>query len=219
MMPKATHSKLAKLPAIAIALSLGTMLAGCGGMPTDRSLYSTKQPVIERTNFTLDVQTNRSGLPISEQQRVDGWFDTMELAYGDRISIDDPTNNPALKTAVSDLAGRYGLLVSATAPTTAGFLNPGQARIVITRSNASVPGCPDWSATSDMNYNNATSPNYGCATNSNLAAMIADPLDLLEGKKGSGESVVASGTKAIDTFRDTAPSGAGGLPAASTGGN
>ncbi len=218
-MPKATHNKLAKLPAIAIALSLGTLLAGCGGVPTERGLYSTKQPVVERTNYTLDVQTNRSGLPISEQQRVDGWFDTMELAYGDRISIDDPTNNPALKTAVSDLAGRYGLLVSETAPTTAGFLNPGQARIVVTRSNASVPGCPDWSAKSDTNYNNATSPGYGCAVNSNLAAMVADPQDLLEGKKGTGESVVASGTKAIDTFRQTAPSGAGGLPAASTGGN
>ncbi len=219
MMPKATHSKLAKLPAIAIALSLGTVLAGCGGMPTDRSLYSTKQPVIERTNFTLDVQTNRSGLPISEQQRVNGWFETMELAYGDRISIDDPTNNPALKTAVSDLAGRYGLLISETAPTTAGFLNPGQARIVVTRSSAAVPGCPDWSATSDMNYNNATSPNYGCAVNSNLAAMIADPEDLLEGNKGTGETVIATSNKAIDQFRNTAPSGAGGLPAASTGGN
>lgn len=188
-------------------------------MPDNRSLYSTKQPVVERTNFTLDVQTNRGGVSISEQQRIDGWFETMGLAYGDRVSIDDPTNNPALKTAVSDLAGRYGLLVSETAPTTTGFLQPGQARIVVTRTSASVPGCPDWSTKSDMNYNNATSPGYGCAINSNLAAMVADPQDLIEGKKGTGETVIASSNKAIDTFRDTAPTGAGGLPAESSGGN
>lgn len=205
-MPFAKHSKLAG----AIALSLGTVLAGCGGMPTNKSLYSVKQPVVERTNFTLDVQTNRGGLPISEQQRVDGWFETMDLAYGDRVSIDDPTNNPALRTAVGDLAGRYGLLVSEAAPTTTGFIEPGQARIVITRSSASVPGCPDWSAKSDMNYNNATSPGYGCAVNSNIAAMVADPQDLLEGKEGTGETVVATGTKAIDSYRNRAPSGAGG---------
>ncbi len=214
-MPFANYSKLAG----AIALSLGTVLAGCGGMPTNKSLYSTKQPVVERTNFTLDVQTNRGGMPISEQQRLNGWFNTMGLAYGDRISIDDPTNNPALATAVSELAGRYGLLVSEAAPVTTGFIEPGQARIVITRSNASVPGCPDWSAKSDMNYNNATSPGYGCATNSNLAAMVADPQDLLEGKKGSGETVLSSGTKAIDSYRDAAPTGAGGLNTAASGGN
>ncbi len=214
-MPFANYSKLAG----AIALSLGTVLAGCGGMPTNKSLYSTKQPVVERTNFTLDVQTNRGGMPISEQQRLNGWFNTMGLAYGDRISIDDPTNNPALATAVSELAGRYGLLVSEAAPVTTGFIEPGQARIVITRSNASVPGCPDWSAKSDTNYNNATSPGYGCATNSNLAAMVADPQDLLEGKKGSGETVLSSGTKAIDSYRDAAPTGAGGLNTAASGGN
>ncbi len=214
-MPFANHSKLAG----AIALSLGTVLAGCGGMPTNKSLYSTKQPVVERTNYTLDVQTNRGGLAIAEQQRIIGWFDTMGLSYGDRISVDDPTNNPALTTAVSELAGRYGLLLSEAAPTTAGYLQPGQARIVVTRSTASVPGCPDWSAKSDMNYNNATSPGYGCATNSNLAAMVADPQDLLEGKKGSGETIVSAGTKAIDSYREAAPTGAGGLAAPATGGN
>ncbi len=214
-MPFANHSKLAG----AIALSLGVVVSGCGGMPDNRSLYSTKQPVVERTNYTLDVQTNRGGLAIAEQQRIIGWFDTMGLSYGDRISVDDPTNNPALTTAVSELAGRYGLLLSEAAPTTAGYLQPGQARIVVTRSTASVPGCPDWSAKSDMNYNNATSPGYGCATNSNLAAMVADPQDLLEGKKGSGETIVSAGTKAIDSYREAAPTGAGGLAAPATGGN
>ncbi len=205
----------------AVALGLGLAVAGCGGMPENRTLYSTKQPVVERTNFTLDLNTVPSGLSISEQQRLLGWFDTMDLKYGDRITVENPAANPAVTDTVNELAGRYGLMVSEIAPTTAGYLEPGQARVVITRTMASVPGCPDWSATSDMNYTNATSPNYGCATNGNLAAMVADKEDLLEGKSGTGETVIATGTKAIQTYREADPTGAGGLQNANAqqGGN
>ena len=217
-MQNAKQSGFKSAGKLAIAAALGLTLAGCGGMPTNNTLYSTKQPVIERQNFTLDVETISSGLPVSEQARLNGWFEAMDLRYGDRVAIEDPGANPAVTIAVNELAGRYGIIVSDTAPTTAGFLQPGEARIVITRSTASVPGCPDWSAQSDMNYLNATSPGYGCANNSNLAAMVANPEDLLEGQKGTGETVIATGTKAIDTYREAVPPGAAGLGNA-TGGN
>ncbi len=205
-------------PKLALALALGLGLAGCGGMPTNTSLYSNKVPVVERTNFTLDLKTIAGGLPISEQQRLNGWFETMDLKYGDRIAIENPGQNPAVATAIRDLAARFGLIVSDTAPVTSGFIDPGFARVVITRSTAAVPGCPDWSAKSDMNYLNATSPNFGCAINSNLAAMVADPQDLLEGKKGSGETVISTSSKAISTYRDAAPTGANGLQEAGAAG-
>ena len=50
----------------AVALSLGVALAGCGGMAENRSLYSVKQPVVERANYTLDIDAPQGGLPISE---------------------------------------------------------------------------------------------------------------------------------------------------------
>jgi pilus assembly protein CpaD len=203
---------------LALALTLGLGLSGCGGMPTNASLYSAKQPVVERTNFTLDVETTASGLPISEQQRLNGWFETMNLRYGDRIAIENPSQNPAVTNAIRELAGRYGLIISDVAPATPGMLQPGQARVVITRSSASVPGCPDWSAKSDMNYTNAMSPNYGCAVNSNLAAMVADPQDLLEGKKGAGETLIATSNKAIATYREAEPTGKQGLMDPNAGG-
>lgn len=216
---QAKRSKIAAAPAFALALTMGLGLAGCGGMPTNNTVYSEKQPVVERTNFTLDVKTTSRGLGVSEQQRLNGWFEAMDLRYGDRITIEDPGQNPAVATAVDDLAGRYGLIVNSTAPATSGFLEPGSARIVITRSTASVPGCPDWSAKSDMNYGNATSPNYGCSANSNLAAMIANPEDLLEGQTGSSETLIATSNKAITTLREADPTGAGGLRDAAAGGN
>jgi pilus assembly protein CpaD len=212
-MPKAINRKLAG----ALALSLGLALGACGGMPENRGLESTKQPIVERTNYTFDVRSDAGGLSIPEQQRLAGWFDAMDLRFGDRIAIDDPRANGATREAVAALAARHGLLLSDGAPVTAGYVEPGYARVVLTRSTASVPGCPDWSAKSDMNYNNATSPGFGCGVNGNLAAMVANPEDLVSGQKGNGETVVMSSTKAISSYREQAPTGQGGLKQSSTG--
>jgi pilus assembly protein CpaD len=200
-----------------LAVSLSLVLGACGGFPTEnRSLYSARQPVVERTNFTLDVNTVGDGLAVSEQQRVSGWFEAMSLGYGDRVSLDDPTANPALKDDIAALAGRHGLLVTEGSPVTAGYVEPGQARIVVTRSTASVPGCPDWSANNEANEYNATYPGYGCAVNGNLAAMVANPEDLISGQQGTGQTVVTTSTKAIRSYREKAPTGAGDLTEVST---
>lgn len=200
----------------AIALSLGLSLAACGGMPDNRSLYSVKQPVVERTNFVFDVQTAGGGLPFAERQRLSSWFEAMDLRYGDRVSIEDPLGSPGTRTDIAEIAARYGILLSEGAPVTAGYVDAGKTRVVITRSTAGVPGCPDWSASSDMNYKNATSPGYGCAVNSNMAAMIANPEDLIKGQEGTGETVIMSSTKAIESYRNKAPSGEGGLSSSSS---
>ena len=215
------RNELTRKSAAALALSLSLALGACGGMADNPSLYSTKQPVVERTHYTLDVNTSGDSLPVSEQQRLLGWFESMELRYGDRVSVDDATASAGVRDAVAKLAGRYGLLLANGAPPTEGYVTPGQARVVISRTVASVPGCPDWSAKSDINYGNATYPNYGCAVNSNMAAMVANPEDLVSGQQGTGETVILSSNKAIDTYRDQEPTGAGGLREVSSteGGN
>jgi pilus assembly protein CpaD len=117
---------------------------------------------------------------------------------------------------VAKIAGRYGLLLSDGAPITAGYLDGATVRVVITRSRAIVPNCPNWSAKASSNLGNQTDPNFGCAVNSNLAAMIANPDDLLHGATPKGETVIMSSTKAIQTYRDAKPTGAGGLPTISS---
>lgn len=204
----------------AFALTFGLTLAACNSASSvsNRSLDSVNQPVVARTSYTLDVATGYDGLPIPEQQRLAGWFEAMDLRYGDRVSVEDPVSGGATRAAVATIAARHGILVSPEAPVTQGFLQPGTARVVITRSTASVPGCPDWSKKHDANYANATSPGYGCAVNGNLAAMVANPEDLLTGQAGTGETVIMSSTKAIETYREKANTGAGELKAPSTGG-
>ncbi|MFT4027154.1 MAG: CpaD family pilus assembly protein [Novosphingobium sp.] len=196
----------------ALAVSLILALGGCGSMTSynNNSLESIHQPVVERTNYTLDVATGPGGLSLPEQRRLAGWFDAMDLRYGDRISIDDPLSSGATRAAVEAIATKYGILLSDGAPVTAGYVNAGTARIIVTRSTASVPGCADWSKNSENSLMNETSTNYGCAVNSNLAAMVANPEDLVRGSNATGQTAVMSSNKAIDTYRENKPTGAGG---------
>ena len=201
-----------------LALSLGLALSGCmGGMSSNRSVDSVNQPVVARQNFTLDVAAGPGGLSVPEQSRLAGWFDALDLRYGDRIAIDDPMKNPATADAIGRLAGRHGLLVSAAAPVTPGYVNAGTVRVVVTRSTASVPNCPNWAGKSDATWNNSTSNNHGCAINGNLAAMVADPEHLLTGASGSGETVIMRSDKAIDLFRTQQPTGTRALKSTGTG--
>jgi pilus assembly protein CpaD len=215
-MTKTGFRSATRIAGAAISLSLGLALAGCGGIATNKSLDSIHQPVVERTNFTLDVSTGPGGLSYPEQRRLTGWFESLSLRYGDRIAIDDPLQSEATRSAIAAVAGRYGLLLSDDAPVTPGHVEAGTARVVLTRSKARVPGCPDWSSNSENNFNNATSTNFGCAVNSNFAAMVADPEHLLKGADGHGETVVMSSNKAIDSYRTKKPTGAGDLSAIAT---
>jgi pilus assembly protein CpaD len=212
--------RMTKPAAAALALSLGLALAGCASNNEgNRSLDSIKQPVVERSNYVLDVNAGPSGLAISEQNRLDDWFATIDLSYGDRVAIDDPTASAATKATVQEIADRYGIIVSDGAPITVGQLRPGTARVVVTRSSASVPGCPDWSGRSSANYGNSTHDGFGCAINSNLAAMVANPEDLIQGQRGTGETVIMTSVKAIETYREQEPTGAGGIQEVSSEGS
>ena len=204
--------------ATALTLSLGLALSGCGGAPHNRSLESVHQPIVQRTNYTLDLVSGPSGLPLSEQRRLAGWFEALDLRYGDRVFVDDPLDSGATRDSVEAVAGRLGILMGDEAPITPGEVPAGTVRVIVTRSSAHVPGCPDWSAKSDTNFGNGTASNYGCAVNSNMAAMIADPEHLIHGATGTGGTTVMSSTKAIDSYRDAAPTGEKGLKTESTQG-
>jgi pilus assembly protein CpaD len=210
------------LGAAALALSLTATLGGCatGGSATaNSSLNSVNQPVVQSSNFMLDLAAGSGGLSVPEQARLADWFETLDLGYGDRVAIDDPSANAASREDVAAVLSRFSLLLERGAPVTVGYLDRGNIRVVVTRSTASVPGCPNWSNSGTGNLGNNTSPGFGCSINGNYAAMIADPQHLLEGASGTGETTVMSSTKAIETYRSTAPTGAGGLSAESASGS
>ncbi len=196
-------------PLLAAAIAGATLLAGCG--TPNRGLESVHQPVVARADYALDVQTGPAGIGPDEARRVIGWMDTLRIGYGDTIALDDPYGaDRATRGDVAQIAARYGLLLSEEAPVTGSPVAPRTIRIVVSRAHASVPGCADWSRMNDPNFNAHTGSNYGCATNTNLAAMVANPTDLVRGAPGSGDYDAATGSRAINTMRAAVPTGNGG---------
>jgi len=192
-----------RIVSMALITALGLTVTACGSTTANRSVYSERQPVVSKSNFVLDLSAGNGGLSASEQNRLSGWFDALELGYGDRVSIDDPrySASAVAKAAVENIVASYGLLISETAPVTEGNVPAGLMRVVVTRTSASVPGCPDYSHRSHTDFQARTSANYGCGTNSTLAAMIADPEDLVRGQNADGEDQ-AQASKAIRAYRD-----------------
>lgn len=203
--------------AFAAAIALSLSLTACGDPRTsNHSLYSVAQPVVEHHTFTLDLAAGVNGLPIGEQRRLNDWFETMDLRYGDRIGLDGQPTSVSVRNDVAAIAGRYGLLLSDGAPVTEGYVAPGNVRVVVTRSRAYVPNCPNWGHQFRSTLGNETADGYGCAVNANVAVMVADPEHLLHGAQSTGQTVVMSGDKAIKTYREQDPTGKAGLPKIST---
>jgi pilus assembly protein CpaD len=201
---------------ILIALSASLCASNAAAQRvSNRTLYSTNQPVVERTDYLINLSTDGDGLSRQEQSRLDAWFSSLRVGYGDRVYVEGDRYSSGGRNHVAQVAADYGLLLNEGAPVTEGTLHPGQLRVIVSRSEASVPGCPNWERTSGPG---ATSANYGCAINSNLAAMIADPGDLVLGQTGSVIGDAAISSKAIRAYRQAAPTGTQGLQETSSKG-
>jgi type IV pilus biogenesis protein CpaD/CtpE len=74
---------------------------------------------------------------------------------------------------------------------------------VVSATQAQVPNCPNW-ASGGVDSAALTDSNYGCASNTNLAAMVADPMDLIHGKS-DGSTDIASSNRAIKAWREADP--------------
>ncbi|MBA3668151.1 MAG: CpaD family pilus assembly protein [Sphingomonas sp.] len=202
-------------------LGLATALAACGpNSPTDglRGVSSVNVPVVSRADYAFDVAAPDGSLPSSEAARLDAWFRSLQLGYGDSIYIDGPAAYGA-RDDIARVAGQYGLLVNNGAPVTPGAVPIGAVRVVVSRTRASVPNCPNWSIPSQPNLENKTMSNFGCGVNSNLAAMVANPEDLIYGREGSGIGDTQTASKAVQSYRKAPPTGASGLKDISTKGN
>lgn len=182
--------------------------------PGSRGVEAPNQPVVQRTDFIFDATPDGyNGVSREERQRMVDWFDAIELGYGDRVSIvdDGMSSRASIAGAVSSLIGQYGLLLADRAPVTVGQAASGAVRIVVSRATATVPGCPGWDHQSETDYANRLTSEYGCGVNGNLAAMVADPEDLVHGRGTRTDLRTATSSRAIKALRDATPTGNGNI--------
>ncbi|MCJ8190189.1 CpaD family pilus assembly protein [Sphingomicrobium aestuariivivum] len=197
------------LAAVAMTGLSACQTAVYDGRQDAASLNAVNVPVVAQTNYAFDVAAPGGTLPASEQARLVAWFDSLGLQYGDVVYLDGPMASSA-RGSVADLAGRYGLLLADGAPVTAGNIPASAVRVIVGRATASVPNCPNWERPSSPDYQNRSHPNFGCGVNGALAAMIANPNDLVYGREGSGVADTRTSARAVQSYRDTKPTGDGG---------
>ncbi|HEX6784108.1 MAG TPA: CpaD family pilus assembly lipoprotein [Sphingomicrobium sp.] len=206
------------------ALLVCVALSACApvGRPVslaDQGVEPVNVPVVTSTNYVYDAAAPGGALGPGDVARLDGWFEGLGLTYGDTIYVDG-AYAPAARNQVAALAGRHGMLIAEGAPVTEGMVQPGSVRVVVARRRASVPGCPNWSRPSEPDFANRQGTNFGCAINSNLAAEIADPQDLVHGREAAGVVDPYTSAKAVNLYRSQTPTGTGGLKQESSkGGN
>ena len=193
-------------------------VSACGHTPYDvpeRGLESVNVPVVARNDYVFDAAAPDGSLAPYEAARLNAWFAGMDLGYGDTIYVDGPFAEGA-RSDVAQIAGNYGLMVADGAPVTAGPVGPGTVRVIVSRTRASVPNCPNWSVPSQPNSQNRMLPSFGCAVNSNIAAMVADPQDLVHGREGASVGDAMTSAKAVGAYRRAEPTGKQGLQSVST---
>lgn len=219
---------MSRLIRIAAVSAIGLTIAGCATSqpPTltarsNYSVYSVHQPVVDHTNYVFDLRVDGDRVSDGELNRLAAWLHSIDARYGDHITIDGPRGyqSAAARNDVGRVANDMGLLLADEgAPITEGDIAPGTIRVVASRASAHVDGCPSYT-NPGIDSPTRTDSNYGCATNSNLAAMIANPDDLVHGQEGVGRESAQTATRAVGSYRARVPTGSQPLPSTTTRGS
>jgi len=202
-----------------LIIALSSAAAACTTAPeqqADRGVASVNVPIVTRADYVFDAAAPAGALAPGEAERLDSWFRGLDLGYGDTVYVD---GGPAAAGQVAGIAGTYGILVTPGAPVNAGVIPAGTARVVVSRNRAIVPNCPNWSRPAAPDPENHSMSNFGCAVNSNIAMMVANPQDLVHGREGNGVGDTLTAAKAVQFYRATPPSGTKGLQASNPKGN
>lgn len=209
----------ARLSALAVLLALGA----CAPTLSWQPMEAPKQPQVEAVDFRHSVhfETDRAVITAPEEARLRAFLDSLGQPGRATVRIEGHADERATDLYNMDLSARraervaafleaygyprptlhtvaYGEMVPvAPGSTDEAWRQNRRAEIIVRRHVATVPGCPDWSKPSGFDPYNMGMSNFGCATASNLARMVADPADLAHGR----ELGPADGVREADAFR------------------
>ncbi len=204
----------------AIGLALVTLLSGCenyskrhftvGAVSSD---YRSRHPiVISEKEQTMDipVATGTFSLPRPERSAVVGFINLYKKSASGSISVLIPSgsaNEGAARIVAKEIVRemrdngvpRNRIITAPYQASNHGSSAP--VRISYAAIQAGVNGCGQWPADLSADTENKNYHNFGCATQNNLAAIIANPSDLL-GPRGSTPIDAERRSKVVEAYRN-----------------
>jgi pilus assembly protein CpaD len=188
-----------RLAALAIvALGVG----GCLPMSEWRPSETQRQGNVElvQLDHWVGFAPGEETLSTNERARLDRFLETVDLGYGDSITVAVAGQREIARTRAklvqAHLTSRQveaRLVPTPEPPPT----HPESVPVAVARYVVTPPRCPDWTKNATQDLFNTPSSNQGCANAYNHALMVADPGDLVRGRRvgpGDGEAL-ALGTE------------------------
>lgn len=190
-------ARLARMLAISALLVAGTALAGCanrdgmstGALPDD---YRTRHPiVIAEAEHSIDVPVASSDRHLTKGARdvIRGFASGYTNSATGTVQILLPSGSVNAHAASALRKEIRGVLVSAGIPATRlveahyqanGDGDAAPIRLSYTAITAKTAPCGNWPKDLVVNtIENKNYENFGCASQANLAAQVANPMDLL----------------------------------------
>ncbi|MGV8995697.1 MAG: CpaD family pilus assembly protein [Parvibaculaceae bacterium] len=175
----------------ALPLLASLALAGCGGFNGAEEAEfgaSYDHPISVQPDVPTLKITASNALSVEDRSALKGFV----AAYKERghgpLTVSTPSGSANTAIAMNVLVDVRDALAQSGVPATSIAYTPYRASaadqaapiVVSYRQFIAVASpCGDWTDSYSYNPSNSTVKNFGCATQNNLAAMIADPADLV----------------------------------------
>jgi pilus assembly protein CpaD len=194
-----TTSPFHRLVLAAVILGTSSVLVGCGNMNKDRMStsaipddYRTRHPImLSEVEHTLDVPIASGDHKLTSGLRdsIGGFANEYLSSSSGTIQIMMPQGSAnsgaasVMRTQIRDVLTTRGVKANRIIETTYQAQANGDAapvRLSYVAMTAMTNPCGEWPE--DLTNNTSANKNYenfGCATQSNLAAQIANPMDLM----------------------------------------
>jgi pilus assembly protein CpaD len=183
------------LSTVMALLLAGTALGGCWQSPRFKAPFtlanpSERHPIAVRqgeVSLDLAIYPGSAGLNQSQKGQLYAFLSDYKSQSSDRLLIRAPSGGPNETAALRAYEDVRAALRRAGVRPAAVTLEPYFAngdpaaplRLSYLQFVALPPDCPDWSEDIGRDPRNMPWPNKGCATQRNLAAMVANPEDLI----------------------------------------
>jgi len=201
------------------ALSLATMLllGACAPVTSYTEAEAPRNLTVDSSTTRLDLRFLAGSAQLSpvEAAQLRRLAAKGSIGATDRVTV-AAAGTPYLVQqrigTVSALLVPYGIAVSGSQIAN---LPPNHAVVEVIRTLVTLPPCPNWSKKSQPDFENAPSSNFGCATETNLGLMVANPTDLALARADgptAGQPAAAAVQRYLTDKVTPLPSAAGATP-------
>jgi pilus assembly protein CpaD len=153
-------------------------------------------------NHAVVFPPGRTELDAAERNLLDRFIMESAVSFGDQVQVSasgaarTPQEQAAAdkrETAIIGFFRDRNLIAVRSQRPRDGSPTDTTVAVAVGRYVVTPPKCPNWTKPPAFDPENTTSSNFGCATETNLGLMVADPGDLIRGRElGPGDGRAAN---------------------------